>query len=466
MVESSRYSTSAVLLVFLVPALGGLLFGFDIGGTNYALLSLVDPALANTAWSDTVLQSAAWQGSIVSAASFGALVSSSLVFLTGLGDAVGRKRELQIGSILYLLGGLVESLAIRATNGLLILLTGRIIFGLGIGITMHAAPTYLGEMGPTHIRGLLVSLKEASIVTGILVGYIVGNAFSDVDAGWCYIYATSMLGSVLMLGFSFLIPPSSRWLILKRRDDEALDALRFVYPIDAEREFRFMKELYESSQVADCCLERGSVSSYQSTAASSSNNKTHGRDVKSIFGPVYWAPLVAGVGLVILQQVTGQPSVLSYASRIFQAAGLSKYSAILVALWKLCGTIFAALVVEKFGRKRLLYAGCSLMLVALLTLSLVIDGHYSSNGALVIIAMLAYIGGYQIGFGPISWLMISEIFPLEVRGQAVAFAVQMNFLLNTIVQFGVAVLEETVGLGRTFAMFALATAYRYVFPRK
>jgi predicted ribosomally synthesized peptide with SipW-like signal peptide len=170
---------------------------------------------------------------------------------------------------------------------------------------------------------------------------------------------------------------------------------------------------------------------------------------------------------------------LSYAAPIFYNAGLSGSSSILLASFKLITTIVAALSVELFGRKKLLYIGNTFMLVALIALATSAsfnssesksndrttnDVIASTNHAqyVVLVAMILYIGGYQFSFGPVSWLMISEIFALQVRGQAVAFAVQINFLLNAIVQFFVPVLQDMIGLNVTFGLFAALTAYRYV----
>jgi len=172
---------------------------------------------------------------------------------------------------------------------------------------------------------------------------------------------------------------------------------------------------------------------------------------------------VAGVGLVILQQITGQPSVLSYATPIFHDAGLSDYSSILVAAFKLFVTLSAAVTVEKYGRKKLLYTGCSLMLVALIVLCVVFGTKFKGADITILLAMFLYIGGYQVGFGPISWLIISEVFPLSVRGQAVALSVQINFLLNAVVQFGVPVLQNWIGLNLTFSIFAVFTAFSLIF---
>lgn len=158
---------------------------------------------------------------------------------------------------------------------------------------------------------------------------------------------------------------------------------------------------------------------------------------------------------------------MSYAAPIFRDAGLSDWSSILVAAFKLIATLVSASLVEQYGRKRLLYTGNSLMLGALFLLSYAFGQTTTAPGGIletfILVSMFIYIGGYQLSFGPIAWLMISECFPMAIRGQAVAVAVQLNFFFNALVQLAVPLLEKWIGLNVTFAIFALFTAYSLYF---
>ena len=352
--------------------------------------------------------------------------------------------------------------------GLTILAIFRIIYGIGIGFSMHGAPTYIAEMAPPSLRGLLVSLKEAFIVVGILLGFVVGyllcsdNSPYLVDGGWKWSYGSSIIFSTLMLFGTFYIPRSARWLLLKQREEEAEESLRFVFS-DSEAT---VKEVFQ--EIKSQCDK-------QIEMEISSGNT--GED-KNIFAEKWRGPLLAGVGLVVLQQVTGQPSILSYATPILQDAGLDDYSSVLVGAFKLVATMLAVAYVDSYGRRELLFIGNSLMLAALVTLSFTFfvtsndadddadddaDKPLGPKQVITLIAMFVYIGGYQVGFGPIAWLMISECFPLEIRGQAVAFAVQMNFFWNMVIQFSIPVINDAIGNGPLFTIFTAFCIYSIYF---
>ena len=175
----------AVFVCFLFPALGGFLFGYDIGATGFAVHQLTTKH-SGVKWGDDVDDSAVLQGAISSGSVFGALLASAFAFR--FADVLGRRRELILGSIFYMVGGIIEAVSgdehWDSTSGITTLLFGRVIYGCGIGFSMHGAPSYIAEMSPPHIRGLLVSCKEALIVFGILMGFVVGYLLKNVDGGW------------------------------------------------------------------------------------------------------------------------------------------------------------------------------------------------------------------------------------------------------------------------------------------
>ena len=193
----------------------------------------------------------------------------------------------------------------------------------------------------------------------------------------------------------------------------------------------------------------------------------------SVWDKRFRPALIAGVGLVFLQQVTGQPSVLYYAATIFEQAGLADVATVGVAAFKLLMTLIAVFTVDKFGRRLLLFVGIAVMLVALIMLTASFYGYHPSDDddsttigstqIAILVAMFIYIGGYQIGFGPIAWLLISEVFPLEVRGQAVAVAVQTNFFWNVVTSYLFPLATEAIGPSFTFGIFAVIDAFAIYF---
>ena len=208
-----KYSVISAFMIFFFPALGGLLFGFDIGGTSAVISQLKSPLYSGVSWQSHVANSSFLQGVITSMATLGALIGSMTCFQ--IADALGRRRSLMLASSLFLTGALLEVLSGTAiwsfATGISTLLCGRLVYGFGCGFAMHGAPAYIGEMAPSAIRGLLVSLKEAFIVLGMVLGYAIGYSNSTKVGGWRYTYSSSIPFSIAMfMGMTYL-PYSARW---------------------------------------------------------------------------------------------------------------------------------------------------------------------------------------------------------------------------------------------------------------
>ncbi|XP_010535453.1 PREDICTED: D-xylose-proton symporter-like 3, chloroplastic isoform X2 [Tarenaya hassleriana] len=437
---SEAFSWSSVIIPFLFPALGGLLFGYDIGATSGATISLQSPELSGTAWFNL---SPVQLGLVVSGSLYGALFGSLLVY--GIADFLGRRRELIIAAVLYLLGSLVTACA----PDLGILLFGRLLYGLGIGMAMHGAPLYIAETCPSQIRGTLISLKELFIVLGILLGYFVGSFTIDVVGGWRYMYGVGSPVALLMGLGMWSLPPSPRWLLLravqgkgslqeyKDRAMLALSKLRGRPPGDKMSE----------KQINDALL---------SVKSAYEDEQSGGNFLEVFQGPNLKA-LIIGGGLVLFQQITGQPSVLYYAGSILQSAGFSAAAdatrvSVIVGLFKLLMTWIAVAKVDDIGRRPLLIGGVSGIALSLFLLS----AYYKFLGGFPLVAvaaLLLYVGCYQISFGPISWLMVSEIFPLRTRGKGISLAVLTNFGSNAAVTFAFSPLKELLGAENLFLLF-------------
>ncbi|XP_031248587.1 D-xylose-proton symporter-like 2 [Pistacia vera] len=444
---SESYSVTAAILPFLFPAFGGSLYGYDIGATSCATISIESATLSGISWYDL---SSVEIGLITSGSLYGALIGSVLAF--NIGDFLGRRRELILAAILYLVGALVTALA----PDLAIMVIGRFVFGIGIGLAMHAAPMYIAETSPSQIRGQLISLKEFFIVLGMVGGYGIGSLLVDTVSGWRYMYGASAPLAVIMGIGMWWLPASPRWLLLcaiKRKENMQDLRERAIYSL-----YRLRGQAIGDSapqQVDEILVE---LSYLQEEKEATLGELFQGKCLKA---------LTIGAGLVLFQQITGQPSVLYYAASILQSAGFSAASdatrvSILLGLLKLVMTGVAVLVVDRLGRRPLLLGGVSGIVV-----SLVLLGSYylflDDAPAVAVVALLLYVGCYQLSFGPIGWLMISEIFPLRLRGRGLSIAVLVNFGANALVTFSFSPLKALLGAGVLFYGFGVIAVLSLIF---
>jgi len=333
---------------------------------------------------------------------------------------------------------------------------GVLVYGLGVGFAMHAAPVYIAEISPAEVRGTLVSAVEAVIVFGMFLGFFFGYVFSDISTlGWRFSVLVSGIFALIMeIGITF-VPESPRFLVLQavrcggilgtadRPLNEAREALKFFRGaasyLDIEDE---LQRIYDEAL-----------------------NSVDRRVFRTRDTFQYPRPLVIGCGIVFLQQITGQPSVLYSATNIFKSAGFGSSAALSsvgLGVVKFIATLFTTWRVDKYGRRLLLFSGITMMAVSLALLGTAFlfqqcrvpetsVENCSENdlelprawAMLTVVALMVYVSGYQIGFGPISWLLISEVFPLNVRGPALALAAVVNFAANIIMTLTQEVLQET-----------------------
>ncbi|KAH9607342.1 hypothetical protein KSS87_020130 [Heliosperma pusillum] len=420
------YSLLSCIFAFVFPALGGLLYGYDIGATSSATISIGSPTYSGTSWYNL---SSVEVGLISSGSLYGALIGSALAF--NVADFLGRRKELMAAAVIYFVGALVTAVA----PNYLLMVIGRFIFGIGIGLAMHAAPMYIAETAPSHIRGQLISLKEFFIVIGMVIGYTIGSILVDVVAGWRYMYGASFPIAIAMVIGMWWLPDSPRWLLLCAIQGKGnMQDLRET-AICCMCKLRGQANSDTAPQQVDEILSELSV-------AGELDNVT----TAELFRGKYLKALIIGCGLVLFQQITGQPSVLYYAGSILQ----------------LITTGAAVLIVDKLGRRPLLLGGVSGMVISLMLLG----AYYTFLGdapAVAVIGLLLYVGCYQLSFGPIGWLMISEIFPLRMRGRGLSLAVLINFGANALVTFAFSPLKDLIGAGAIFFVFGGVAVLSLVF---
>ena len=518
--ESTDYLIFPVCCLFLFPALGGLLFGYDIGSSSYVSPQLEDENLSGVpSWSILLggkTFSANFLGGIIkSGGVLGALLGTLIVYKVA--DKIGRRNEIMIGSLMYLFGAILQSLSgeiphtgevgektLMRNVGLSVLILGRLVYGIGIGFSMHGAPAYIAEMSPNTLRGILISLKEVFIVVGILLGYGIGYAFSNSSHGWQWMYALSSIVAIFMGLGMYSLPRSARWLALQGRYTEALVSLQFfLKSSEAELSLNQMKtELSKTGssirndhyQIINDEGDTERIPNLSDGITDNDNNNNNfdqeitnqfvstsvslESDINSknnIFSKRYRMQFLVGLAVISFQQLTGQPSVLYYASNIFTDAGFGDSAPVIIGAFKVIATLVAVFTVDKYGRRFLLLLGIFSMFLALLALTFAFEysnnmsenntggGKLTTSQIIVLISMLVYIGGYQIGFGPIAWLLISEIFPLNVRGKAVAVSVCTNFFWNFVITLIYEPLQSAIGLGLTFGIYSAFDLVALVF---
>eukprot|EP01038_Epipyxis_sp_PR26KG_P006864 gene6864-9400_t len=448
--ENSLLSIPKWIPAFAVAATGGGLFGLDIGSSSSVLRIL------GSGSSEFGVLDSFQLGEIASGSLFGAIISSALIVIIG-DKKIGRKTELMLASLFFTLGTLTQSFS----GTIDVTLFGRLLYGLGIGIAMHVAPLYIAETAPDNLRGRLISFKEAAIVGGIVVGYGAGALFGQ-SGNWHDVFLSALPLEIGMALLTLQVPESPRWLALRGQKNEAISSLR-------ELQSNIGQE--EANKVVDSMV----LFTQDISKVTENDNKLNTNDFSKSFEEIINSKynrraLTIGVGLVLFQQLSGQPSVLYFANRIFETSGFGFEAALGIGVFKLLMTFLSASLVENpnFGRKTLLLIGNTGVTLSLLSLALLYSpldlGGWDVNmltGTLIsirqiaiIFSMLIFVGSYQIGFGPITWLILSEIFPLRVRSVAVSIGTLVNFSSNLLVNFLFEIERLSVGETALFAQFA------------
>jgi len=398
-----------------IAALAGLLFGFDTGIISGAIL-FIKTEFHLTPLTEEFLVSAALIGAVC-----GCVLSGRVT------DAIGRRSTILVTAGVFSVGSIVS--AIAPNVGLLIV--GRLAVGLAIGVASYAAPLYIGEIAPSNLRGGLVTLNQLAITVGILLSYVVDALFAP-NQSWRWMLASGVLPAIaLELGVVFL-PESPRWLLLHGFRESATKTLARIRATQDNR--AEIDEILEHAQ-------------------------TGSGKIADLLRPMIMRVLFLGAGLAVIQQVTGINTVIYYAPTIFQAAGFQSAQASITAtagvgLVNVIMTIVAIPLVDRVGRRPLLLSSLTGMLLSLVLLAL---GFALGGPALKWIgvsSLVVYIASFAIGLGPVFWLLISEIFPLSIRGQAASIATTANWLSNFFVSLTFLSLLNGLGNVWTFLLYA------------
>jgi SP family galactose:H+ symporter-like MFS transporter len=415
-----------VIVVSAIAAIGGLLFGYDTGVISGAILFIKQQfALDSTMQEFTV--SAVLIGSVTGAALGGIL-----------GDRFGRRSMIILAAIIFGVGALVTAF----TPNLDILILGRII--VGVGIASFISPMYISEVAPKSIRGTLVFLNQLALTIGILLAYLVDYLFTKVPDGWRWMLGLAIVPA-LALGIGMLkMPNSPRWLVMKNRGGQArtdLAKIRGTQNVDAD-----LQDIHQSL----------------ATEGSSSWS--------DLLKPALRLPLIIGIGLAVFQQVTGINTVIYYAPTILEFSGIkSDAISILgttgIGVINVIFTVVGAWLVDRAGRRPLLLASLSGMAIALglLAIAFQLPQLASSLGIAVVLILMLYVASFAIGLGPVFWLLISEIYPLNVRSKAMSVATVANWGANLIVAVTFLSIVKALGRPGAFWLYAALTVASVLF---
>lgn len=406
----------------LIAALGSFLFGYHTAIISGAVIFIAQD-FQLTDFKQELLISTTLIGAI-----FGALAG-------GISDFLGRKRTLIINVFFYLLA----TILLLISQNFLMLMGGRVLVGFACGLASILVPLYIAEIAPVESRGRLVSLNQLLIVLGVFVSFLTAYLYADTR-DWRAMFSFALYPALFQLICLFFVPETPSWLFSKNRKktaEKVLQRLRLSLSTEHQtREKRLAKTRF-----------------------------------KDLLSPSVRVPFLIGIGISVFQQITGINTVIYYAPRIFQLAGFpSAESAILATVWigtvNVVMTVLGLWLVDKIGRKPLLLAGVAGMGLSLLLLGFAFQFQGEGTSLEAILALLAYVGCFAPGLGIIAWLIISEIYPLGIRGRAMSIATFANWSANYIVSLTFLSLVQLLTAAGTYWLFAFICILCFIFTWK
>ena len=432
--EKSKNNKAYLLFITLAAALGGFLFGYDT-----AVISGTIGLVKSQFGLNTVME-----GWFVSSALVGCI--TGVAFAGELSDRFGRKRSLIFSGLMFSIS--VVGCALSASNTELIIF--RMIGGIGVGVASMLSPMYISEVSPARIRGRMVALYQFAITVGILTAYFANSIMLNLSESitgldpsgiwhkllvvevWRGMFATELIPALFFFLIMFFVPASPRWLVSKDRKEEAGRILERINDKEfAQRELASIQEAVGKE-------EKGSWA--------------------TLFKKGTRVALFAGMGLALLSQFTGINAIIYYGPRIMEEAGLQLSDAlggqVIIGIVNVLATVVAILRIDKFGRKRLMQGGITGMFFSLVVVGvLFLTGH--TQGILLLIFILTFIASFAIGYGPVIWVLLAEIYPTRVRGRAMSVATLSVWVGAATVGQVVPWMLEVLSPAITFFIFAL-----------
>jgi sugar porter (SP) family MFS transporter len=407
-----------LLKVSFIAGLGGILYGYDMGIIAAALIFVRSSFTLSTQMEEVVVSV------VLVGAMLGAVLGGSLA------DRFGRRAILVSGGFVFIVGSLLAPWS----PDVWVLIVARMLLGLAIGFTSVTAPVYISELAPPQSRGMLIGLYQFALTLGIALADLVGYWLAS-DQSWRLMFGLGAIPAALFLLLVLTVPESPRWLVAQGRMREAEGVLR-TYTDEAGTQL-LLSDIRSSLTVA---VERR---------------------WSALWSPAVRGALLIAVGFTVLQQVTGINTVFYYGPQIFLLAGISSdksaiFSTLILAVLNVLATIIALPLVDRVGRKPLLYWGVGGMTLSLFLLSYAFHNQAvlgSSLGMLATACLIVYITCFAFSMGPIAWILVAEVFPLRLRGRGAAAATLGSGAANALVAFTFLSLIKAAGNSLTFAIY-------------
>jgi MFS transporter, SP family, xylose:H+ symportor len=395
--------------VCLVAAMGGLLFGYDTGVINGSL-KFVQLKFELTA---------AMKGFAASSALLACIFGAAFAGVAS--DKLGRKNVLIISAVLFL----VSAIGTALPQSTVVFIVFRFIGGLAVGAASMTSPMYIAEIAPARIRGRMISVNQFAIIAGMLLVYFVnyfiagiGDQAWNTETGWRWMFGSEAIPAVLLLVLMFIVPESPRWLTKQNQKEKALKIL---------------------TRVDGCKFAKEEMRLIENAIAHESGS------IGQLFQPGMRITLIIAIALAVLQQVTGINVFLYFGSEIFEKLGGETVDAallqqVIVGITNLGFTIIAIWTVDKIGRKPLMLVGSAGMGISLMAMGWA--GYTQAMGMWMLIFVLSYIACFALSVGPVTWVILAEIFPTRIRGRAMSIATVCLWLANTVVSQTFPMMDE------------------------
>jgi SP family galactose:H+ symporter-like MFS transporter len=419
-----------ILRISSIAALGGVLYGYDMGIIAAAAIFVKRTFALSTLMEELVVSI------VLIGAMIGALVGGVVA------DRIGRRATLVWAAGIFIVGSLLAPLSVNVS----VLIVARAIIGIGIGFTSVTAPVYVSELAPPQSRGMLIGLYQFALTVGSALANLVGYWLA-AQQSWGLMFGIAVVPTIFFLGVILTVPESPRWLFAHSRQPEA-EAVLHSYT-DALGAQQFLVDIEEGLKTP---MEQG---------------------WSALWSPAVRGSLFIAVGLTVLQQVTGINTIIYYGPQIFELAGSASHASaifatLLVAVVNVLATVVGIVLVDRIGRKPLLYAGVTGMTIALFALSYGFSHTAalgSSLGAVAIACLMVYIACFAFSLGAIAWILVAEVFPLRVRGRGVAAGTLFSGIANFAVSLTFLSLINALGSAGTFAIYGTLSIVTLVFVR-